>query len=181
MKLTAAQIEARKWVIRQHGTSNAAVFFGTSRSAMSMFATSHEMGLPQRRPTVEEIELRLPRWNCYCPLCRGWRRGLASADQAPAAAPIPPKRRRRPKRDDVIPDWFATAACRGKTYLFYAPDQDQIELKVDRLSREARAKAICAVCPHRKACLEHALVHRERHGIWGGATEAERNRATVAA
>ena len=38
------------------------------------------------------------------------------------------------------------------------------------------AKAICAECPVRQACLEHALAHREREGVWGGATERERRR-----
>ena len=28
----------------------------------------------------------------------------------------------------------------------------------------------------RQACLEHALAHREREGIWGGTTERERRR-----
>ncbi|MDP9071788.1 MAG: WhiB family transcriptional regulator [Actinomycetota bacterium] len=38
------------------------------------------------------------------------------------------------------------------------------------------AKAICATCPVRQACLEHALANRERDGVWGGATERERRR-----
>ena len=40
----------------------------------------------------------------------------------------------------------------------------------------AEAKAICADCPVRQACLEHALAHREREGVWGGTTERERRR-----
>ena len=39
-----------------------------------------------------------------------------------------------------------------------------------------QAKAICAQCAVRQACLEHALASRERDGIWGGATEKERRR-----
>ena len=38
----------------------------------------------------------------------------------------------------------------------------------------AEAKAICAECVVRDACLEHALEHNERHGIWGGTDAAER-------
>ena len=38
------------------------------------------------------------------------------------------------------------------------------------------AKAICAQCPVRQACLEYALANRERDGVWGGATERERRR-----
>ena len=38
------------------------------------------------------------------------------------------------------------------------------------------AKEICALCPVRTSCLEHALAVRERDGVWGGATERERRR-----
>jgi WhiB family redox-sensing transcriptional regulator len=39
--------------------------------------------------------------------------------------------------------------------------------------KEARAKAVCAGCPVRPACLRFAL--RERvEGVWGGTTDAER-------
>ncbi len=39
---------------------------------------------------------------------------------------------------------------------------------------EQRAREICARCPIREECLQWALIHRVRHGIWGGAGEAER-------
>lgn len=38
------------------------------------------------------------------------------------------------------------------------------------------AKAICAQCPVRAACLDYALKHRIRHGIWGGKSERERRK-----
>ena len=38
------------------------------------------------------------------------------------------------------------------------------------------AKSICAICPVRLSCLEHALSSRERDGVWGGTTEKERRR-----
>ena len=38
------------------------------------------------------------------------------------------------------------------------------------------AKRICAECPVRSECLEHALEHDERFGIWGGLSERERRR-----
>lgn len=41
---------------------------------------------------------------------------------------------------------------------------------------EAEAKVICADCPVREACLEHAIVHREKMGVWGGLGERERRR-----
>ena len=39
----------------------------------------------------------------------------------------------------------------------------------------ARAKAICNRCPKLASCRAHALNTRERHGVWGGLTEAERD------
>ncbi|MGQ0433042.1 MAG: WhiB family transcriptional regulator [Microthrixaceae bacterium] len=38
------------------------------------------------------------------------------------------------------------------------------------------ARKICADCPVRQACLEHALAHRIDHGVWGGCSERERRR-----
>lgn len=63
--------------------------------------------------------------------------------------------------------WRQRAACRGvDPDIFYpASDEDADE-----------AKGICGVCPVREACLEYALVNRERDGVWGGATERERRR-----
>ena len=38
----------------------------------------------------------------------------------------------------------------------------------EQLDDIARAKAICAECPVRRACLEGALARREPYGVWGG-------------
>ncbi|MHB8219333.1 MAG: WhiB family transcriptional regulator [Acidimicrobiales bacterium] len=65
--------------------------------------------------------------------------------------------------------WRKRAACRGiDVDVFYPVTEDDVDA--------AEAKSICAGCPVREACLEHALAHREREGIWGGATERERRR-----
>jgi WhiB family redox-sensing transcriptional regulator len=65
--------------------------------------------------------------------------------------------------------WRTHAACRGiEAEVFYPATEEEADA--------ADAKAICAVCPVRQPCLEHALAHRERDGIWGGATERERRR-----
>jgi WhiB family redox-sensing transcriptional regulator len=56
--------------------------------------------------------------------------------------------------------------------VFFPPPQ--FERKVERIERERRAKAICADCSVRRACLEYALEIREPHGIWGGLNENER-------
>ena len=38
------------------------------------------------------------------------------------------------------------------------------------------AKKICIDCPVKSECLEHALVNRIDHGVWGGCSERERRR-----
>jgi WhiB family redox-sensing transcriptional regulator len=38
------------------------------------------------------------------------------------------------------------------------------------------AKRICGACEGRVECLEYALVHDERFGVWGGLSEKERRR-----
>jgi WhiB family redox-sensing transcriptional regulator len=63
--------------------------------------------------------------------------------------------------------WRKWAACRGIDPEVFYPDSDE---------EAEEAKVVCAMCPVREACLEHALAHREREGVWGGATERERRR-----
>lgn len=36
------------------------------------------------------------------------------------------------------------------------------------------SKSVCAACPVRVECLEYALEHNERFGVWGGLSERER-------
>lgn len=69
--------------------------------------------------------------------------------------------------------WQLRAACRGPdSGVFFPPAVT--ERRDERDARERRAKAICAGCAVRQACLDFALDVREPHGIWGGLTEAER-------
>lgn len=76
-------------------------------------------------------------------------------------------------------DWQAQALCRGNhAHLFFPPST--FERKDDRLRREARAKAICHVCPVQAPCFEHAIAAGEPFGIWGGLTEADRRELTAA-
>jgi WhiB family transcriptional regulator, redox-sensing transcriptional regulator len=65
--------------------------------------------------------------------------------------------------------WHKRAACQGlDSDVFYPGSEEEIDA--------VEAKAICAECPVRQACLEHALMYREREGVWGGTTERERRR-----
>ena len=54
--------------------------------------------------------------------------------------------------------WRKRAACRGLDAEIFFPGTDD---EADA----AEAKAICALCPVRQACLEHALASREREGV----------------
>ena len=60
--------------------------------------------------------------------------------------------------------WRGRAVCEGLGDLFF-----------DDACTDA-AKRVCAACPVRDACLDHALNQPERHGVWGGATVEERQR-----
>lgn len=65
--------------------------------------------------------------------------------------------------------WWDLGACRGlDASVFYPEDGD------DALAE--MAKAVCSRCAVREACLDHALAVREKAGVWGGATEADRRR-----
>lgn len=70
-------------------------------------------------------------------------------------------------------DWQRRARCRGEAGRdFYPPFTG--ERKRERIAREARAKELCATCPVRAQCLDHAVHTGERHGVWGGLTADER-------
>lgn len=61
--------------------------------------------------------------------------------------------------------WIDRAACAGVDPELFFPDRGE---------STAPAKAVCAGCPVRAECLDHALVNVERFGIWGGTSERER-------
>lgn len=80
---------------------------------------------------------------------------------------VVPNRRRdySPRRDSLGRSWRDLAACQSLDVRMFYPDT----------GKGARpAQRVCASCPVRAACLEHALDVGERHGVWGGATEDER-------
>ncbi len=64
-------------------------------------------------------------------------------------------------------EWMRRGACRH-----YPPDAF---FPSDGVGVE-RAKEICAECPVKMRCLEYALEHRIDHGVWGGASERQRQR-----
>lgn len=75
-----------------------------------------------------------------------------------------------PHPHDSNPDWQRAGLCFGQgTELWFPPRGTPIP-------QIAKAKAICKQCPIRQKCLDYALWHGDRHGIWGGTTEMERRR-----
>lgn len=63
--------------------------------------------------------------------------------------------------------WSTRAACHGLDPRLFFPGEDD---------DPSAAKAVCEVCAVREPCLDYALGSREREGVWGGHTEAERRR-----
>jgi WhiB family redox-sensing transcriptional regulator len=95
---------------------------------------------------------------------------LAAAQAARARLPVVDQGRARP--------WMAEAACAGIDTNLFFPGRDA---KAD----QAAAKAVCAGCPVRHACLDEALTGPQAAsddaGVFGGTTPADRQRLRIQA
>jgi len=65
------------------------------------------------------------------------------------------------------PDWFDDGLCAQTDPEVFFPEKG---------GSTKDAKQVCMACPIRDECLEYALSHEERFGIWGGLSERERRR-----
>ncbi len=63
--------------------------------------------------------------------------------------------------------WAVFAACTKARNVSFFPQSK---------AEERAAIAVCSFCPVREDCLDHALVTRERFGVWGGLSEKERRK-----
>ena len=63
--------------------------------------------------------------------------------------------------------WWDYAICLGVDADLFFPD---------RGACTKEAKEVCRGCVVREDCLEYALSHGEKFGIWGGMSERERRR-----
>jgi WhiB family redox-sensing transcriptional regulator len=63
--------------------------------------------------------------------------------------------------------WQDYANCRGADADLFFPE---------RGASTRKAKSICGACQVKVECLEFAIVHSEKFGIWGGLSERERRR-----
>ena len=78
----------------------------------------------------------------------------------------------RPEFDAIAPaitddEWQERALCAQTDPEAFFPEKG---------GSTREAKRICLGCEVRDACLEYALAHDERFGIWGGLSERERRR-----
>jgi WhiB family transcriptional regulator, redox-sensing transcriptional regulator len=65
------------------------------------------------------------------------------------------------------PDWQENALCAQTDPEAFFPEKG---------GSTREAKRICSGCDVRAECLDYALAHDERFGIWGGLSERERRR-----
>ena len=78
----------------------------------------------------------------------------------------------RPELDAIAPattddEWQERALCAQTDPEAFFPEKG---------GSTREAKRICQGCEVRDACLDYALAHDERFGIWGGLSERERRR-----
>jgi|GEM_PF-3422665 len=98
-------------------------------------------------------------------------------------APVEPEGMEFPPSDEDS-HWQAQAACKpqGKASvyderdIFYGGRDDEYLGIAVRHKLEKEAKKLCGKCAVTAACLQYALDHDERFGIWGGLGEAERRK-----
>lgn len=73
-----------------------------------------------------------------------------------------------PEPEELTPDqWQDKALCAQTDPEAFFPEKG---------GSTREAKKICLGCEVRHECLEYALAHDERFGIWGGLSERERRR-----
>ncbi len=69
--------------------------------------------------------------------------------------------------DQKNPDWRDYAICAQTDPEIFFPEKG---------GSTREAKKVCNSCDVREACLDYALEHDEKFGIWGGLSERERRK-----
>lgn len=69
--------------------------------------------------------------------------------------------------DDGVLSWQEHALCAQTDPEAFFPEKG---------GSTREAKQVCELCAVREECLEYALAHDERFGIWGGMSERERRK-----
>lgn len=86
--------------------------------------------------------------------------------------------------EQVTPEWMGAAACadralgssRVRARVFYPAASNSTSPASSSPVVWLTAKRVCATCPVRTECLDHAITHRETDGVWGGLDRLERQR-----
>lgn len=69
---------------------------------------------------------------------------------------------------EIMPrDFVMDALCAQTDPMVFFPEKG---------GSTAEAKRVCAGCEARVECLDYALGHKERYGVWGGLSERERRK-----
>ena len=68
--------------------------------------------------------------------------------------------------------WREDAACRASSPDLFFP----VGTVGHALTEIESAKAVCAGCGVREACLEFAVLTNQEFGVWGGTSEEERRK-----
>lgn len=74
------------------------------------------------------------------------------------------------------PEWDTAPDAPAWQYSASCAQTDPEAFYPDRGGSTRSAKRICMRCPVRIQCLDFALAHDERFGVWGGKSERERRR-----
>jgi WhiB family redox-sensing transcriptional regulator len=69
--------------------------------------------------------------------------------------------------ENLGPSWMARSLCADADPEAFFPEPG---------ANPNAAKRLCAACPVRAECLEYALEHGERFGVWGGLSPEQRER-----
>lgn len=86
------------------------------------------------------------------------------APRRPAHRPIPTTSARL---DLDLPEWMERGLCAQTDPEIFFPEKG---------GSTAGAKRVCQSCDVRSECLDYAIEHQERFGIWGGMSERDRRK-----
>jgi WhiB family redox-sensing transcriptional regulator len=70
-------------------------------------------------------------------------------------------------QNDNHVNWYIDALCAQTDPEFFFPEKG---------ASTREAKLICDACAVKDDCLDFAIIHDERYGIWGGLSERERRK-----
>jgi WhiB family redox-sensing transcriptional regulator len=91
----------------------------------------------------------------------------SDAQRAPERVPSPLPLFGTPAEDETLLGWQDRALCAQTDPEAFFPEKG---------GSTREAKRVCSSCEVRAECLEYALAHDERFGIWGGLSERERRK-----